>query len=62
MEEAMNNKAWLPVMNDEMDSINRNGTWEPLPQGKQPISTQWAFKATQNAQGKVIKCKARLVV
>ena len=51
-------------MNIEMDSIHQNGTWilEPLPQGRQPLSTRWVFKAKQNAEGKIIKCKARLVV
>lgn len=50
-------------MKDWMDSI-RNGTCtlETLPQGRQPLSTRWVFKAKLNVEGKVIKCKARLVV
>lgn len=61
---AMKIKDCLIVMNDKMDSIHWNGTWvlEPLPQGKRPISKQWVFKAKQNAEGKVIKCKAWLAV
>ena len=64
VEEAMHSKQWYTAMNDEMDSIHQNGTWilESLPRGRQPLSTRWVFKAKQNAEGKVIKCKARLVV
>jgi hypothetical protein len=61
--EAVGLKEWQQAMDDEIDSIHRNGTWilTTLPPGKAAISTKWVFKQKQGADGRIIKCKARLV-
>ena len=50
-------------MNEELDQIKKNNTWEliPRPTGKNVIGTKWIFKNKMNEQGQVIKNKARLV-
>ena len=51
-------------MRDEMLSIDCNNTWEleiPPPNCR-PIGLKWIFKVKKNAQGEIIKHKARLVV
>ncbi|GKB12423.1 ribonuclease H-like domain, reverse transcriptase, RNA-dependent DNA polymerase [Tanacetum coccineum] len=48
----------------ELDSINRNNTWEltTLPKGHKAIGLKWVFKETKkDANGNIIKHKARLV-
>ncbi|GJV17811.1 ribonuclease H-like domain, reverse transcriptase, RNA-dependent DNA polymerase [Tanacetum coccineum] len=50
-------------MKVELDSINRNNTWEltTLPKGKKAIGLKWVFKTKKDANGNIIKHKARLV-
>jgi hypothetical protein len=50
-------------MNDELDQIEKNNTWEMVqrPKGKNIIGSKWIFKNKLNEQGQVIKNKARLV-
>jgi hypothetical protein len=50
-------------MQQEMDSIEHNRTWElmDLPAGHRPITLKWVFKLKKNEVGEVIKHKARLV-
>ena len=50
-------------MRSELQSISRNRTWElvKLPPGQRPIGLKWVFKLKRNANGEVIKHKARLV-
>ncbi|KAF0921617.1 hypothetical protein E2562_011369 [Oryza meyeriana var. granulata] len=61
--EAEQDDAWRAAMQEEMDAVNRNGTWElvDLPQGHRPIGRKWVYKLKKNEAGKVIKHKARLV-
>ena len=49
-------------MNQELDQIEKNQTWElvPRPKNKNVIGTKWVYKK-MNENGKVIKNKARLV-
>lgn len=51
-------------MKNEMESIERNGTWEltDLPQGHKEIGLKWIFKLKKDADGNIVKHKARLVV
>ncbi|GKB57350.1 hypothetical protein Tco_0913536 [Tanacetum coccineum] len=50
-------------MKDELDSINRNNTpWRiktSLPPGHKAIGLKWVFKTKRDADGKIIKHKAR---
>jgi hypothetical protein len=61
--EAEGGVAWLAAMQQEMDSIERNRTWElvDLPAGHHPITLEWLFKLKKNEVRKVVKHKARLI-
>ena len=50
-------------MNEELDQIERNQTWElvPRPKDKNVIGTKWVYKNKMNEDGQVIKKKDRLV-
>ena len=50
-------------MNNEIDSIERNQTWDlvDLPHDKNSIGVKWVFKTKLNERGEVDKHKARLV-
>lgn len=62
-EEAQKNLKWRRAMDDEMNSIEKNQTWEltDLPDGAKCIGVKWIFKTKLNEHGKVNKFKARLV-
>ena len=62
-DEASKDKNWVNIMNEELDQIKKNKTWElmPRPVGKNVIGTKWIFKNKMNEQGQVIRNKARLV-
>ncbi|GJU46394.1 zinc finger, CCHC-type containing protein [Tanacetum coccineum] len=60
--EASSNQKWIEAMKVELDSINRNNTWEltTLPKGHKAIGLNWVFKTKKDVNGNVIKHKARL--
>eukprot|EP00253_Pinus_taeda_P019132 PITA_19132 len=51
-------------MVDEMASLHKNEAWDlvELPAGRKPIGSKCVYKKKTNAEGKMEKCKARLVV
>ncbi|GKA09246.1 50S ribosomal protein L4 [Tanacetum coccineum] len=64
--EAMSSRdapLWKEAINDEMDSILKNQTWElaELPMGMRPIGSKWVFKKKLNLDGLISAFKARLV-
>nr|GFA34853.1 ribonuclease H-like domain, reverse transcriptase, RNA-dependent DNA polymerase [Tanacetum cinerariifolium] len=61
--EASTNQKWIEAIKVELDSINRNNTWEltPLHKGHKEIGLKWVFKTKKDANGNIIKHKARLV-
>jgi hypothetical protein len=61
--EAEQDAAWRAAMQEEIDSIKRNRTWElaNLPQGHRAITLKWVYKLKRNEAGEVVKHKARLV-
>jgi hypothetical protein len=61
--EASKDDHWVKVMNDELDQIEKNNTWEMVhrPEGKNVIGSKWIFKNKLNEQGQVVRNKARLV-
>jgi len=61
--EASMHDGWMNAMQSEIDSINRNGTWQlvDLPVGKRSISARWVYKIKPALDGKPDKLKARLV-
>jgi hypothetical protein len=61
--EASNDDHWVKAMNEELDQIEKNNTWDmvQIPEGKNVIGSKWIFKNKLNEQGQVIRNKARLV-
>jgi hypothetical protein len=61
--EAAGKPDWEEAMDKEIESIEKNGTWElsKLPAGQKAIGLKWVFKLKKNAEGEVVKHKARLV-
>eukprot|EP00253_Pinus_taeda_P023909 PITA_23909 len=51
-------------MNEEIGAIEKSKTWElvDLPEGKKAIGVKWVYKTKSNAEGKIDRHKARLVV
>ena len=50
-------------MNEELDQIEKNQTWElvPRPKYKNVVGTKWSFKNKVNEDGQFIRNKATLV-
>ena len=62
-DEAVNDECWKFAMKEELDQIEKNGTWElvPRPEYKNIIDTKWIYRNKMDENGKVIRSKARLV-
>ena len=62
-EEASQEDNWIRAMNEELDQIEKNNTWElvPRPKDKNVIGSKWVFKNKMNEKGQVVRNKARLV-
>ena len=58
--EAAENQDWIDAMDKEMQSIEKNKTWDLVkpPAGKKPIVLNWVLKLKRNSKGEVIKHKA----
>eukprot|EP00253_Pinus_taeda_P029848 PITA_29848 len=63
-EDAIKDKKWIEAMDEEMNSIERSKTWDlvELPKGKEVIGVKWVYKTKSNAEGKIERHKARMVV
>lgn len=61
--EASEDKDWVATMNEELDQIEKNSTWElvPRPSYKNVIGSKLVFKNKLNEQGQIVRNKARLV-
>jgi hypothetical protein len=61
--EANQHDDWIRAMNEELDQIEKNNTWEvvPRPEDKNVIGSKWVFKNKMNEKGQVVRNKARLV-
>ncbi|GJS40666.1 retrovirus-related pol polyprotein from transposon TNT 1-94 [Tanacetum coccineum] len=62
-EEAIRSEKWKEAMDEEINAIERNKTWEmaQLPKGHKPIGVKWVYKKKMNVEGEVHRYKARLV-
>ena len=62
-EEAVKSAKWRNAMDLEIQSIEKNETWEltDLPVGGKMIGVKWVYKTKLNEHGEVEKFKARLV-
>lgn len=61
-EEAVKHEEWRNAMDQEIESIERNNTWDltSLPSGAKKIGVKWVYKTKLNEKGKIEKYKARL--
>ncbi|CAL8997528.1 unnamed protein product [Prunus brigantina] len=64
VEEALMDPNWKQAMNDEMQALQKNSTWElvPLPSGKRTVGCRWIYTIKLKADGSIEWYKARLVV
>ena len=62
-DEAIKKDVWIKAMDEEIDAIERNNTWNlvDLPNDKNCIGVKWIHKTKLNADGDVEKYKATLV-
>ena len=61
--EALGNENWEHAMDEEMDALVKNETWDlvRLPKGKKPIGCKWVYKVKCKADGSIERYKARLI-
>jgi hypothetical protein len=54
---------WIKAMNEKLDQIEKNQTWElvPRPKDKNVLGTKWIFKNKVNEDGKIIRNKSSLL-
>ncbi|KAG7588726.1 Integrase catalytic core [Arabidopsis suecica] len=62
-EEAKGIKEWDNAVDDEVQAMLRNHTWdeEELPHGKRCVSSKWVFTIKYKSNGDIERYKARLV-
>ena len=62
--EAVTKKEWVKAMNEELEALEMNNTWEitELPPGKTPIGCKWLHRIKYCPDGSVDRYKSRLVV
>ena len=63
VQEAKADEKWKRAMNEEMDALQRNKTWElvDLPRGKKTVGCRWIYTVKLNSSGNIDRYKARLV-
>lgn len=61
--EALRQDVWKTAMEQEIEVIEQNGTWElvPRPAKRKIIGVKWVFKTKYHSDGTLDKHKARLV-
>nr|GEW89229.1 ribonuclease H-like domain-containing protein [Tanacetum cinerariifolium] len=61
--QACKDQHWIEAMNNEMDALYRNDTWEitELPKDRKAIGSKWVFKIKYKSNGEIEMYKARLV-
>ena len=63
-EDAQDNVHWQQTMKKELNSIEKNKTWNlvDLPPSKKAIGTRWVYKLKRTLDGFIDRYKAKLVV
>jgi hypothetical protein len=61
--QASQDDHWVKAMNEELDQIEKNKTWDlvPRPNNKNVIGTKWVYRNKLNEDGQIVRNKARLV-
>lgn len=62
-EDASTNEVWVQELQQEMNSIHGNGTWEltKLQHNRKNIGTKWVYKTKHHSDGSIERHKGRLV-
>lgn len=62
-QEAKESVEWTKACQEEIDSINKNKTWDlgEKPHGVKVIGLKWVFNIKRNADRTINKFKSRLV-
>ena len=62
-EEVVEHRQWKDSMNEEYQSIMKNGVWEivPRPKDKFVVTSKWLYKIKHAADGSTDKYQARFV-
>ncbi|GKD04394.1 putative RNA-directed DNA polymerase [Tanacetum coccineum] len=62
-EEASKDVNWINAMNNEMQALYENGTWElvDLPIGRKAIGSKWVYRIKYMSSGEIERYKARVV-
>ena len=62
-EESIKHREWKDDMNEEYQSIMKNGIWEivPRPENKSIVTSKWIYKIKPAADGSIDEYKARFV-
>ncbi|RVX03568.1 Retrovirus-related Pol polyprotein from transposon RE1 [Vitis vinifera] len=64
IQEALKISEWKKAVQDEIDALEKNGTWTitDLPVGKRPVGCKWIFTIKYKADGSVERFKARWIL
>jgi hypothetical protein len=56
-------KKWELAIREEYESLMKNGAWGLVeaPPGRNIVTCKWVFKAKRDAEGRIVRFKARLV-
>lgn len=63
VQETLADPKWKAAMNDEMQALQKNETWELVecPLGKKPVMCRWIFTVKYKADDNIERYKTRLV-
>ena len=61
--EALASPQWRKAVMEEINALEKNGTWEitELPKNKKPVGCKWVFTIKYKSDGTIERYKARLV-
>jgi hypothetical protein len=61
--DTLRDDRWKNAMNKEVDALQKNNTWHPVPQkpGTNIIDCMWVYKVKRKEDGNIDRYKARLV-
>ena len=62
-EEAIRDENWVQAMDEEIEAIKKNNTWDlvDFPKEKNLIGVKWVYKTKLNEKGEINRFKDRLV-